>query len=254
MGPTKIFNRKANGIAWLDGQRFDDMGHDKADVWRINIRLNLPVLDDFKLILRTDEIERANRYIQIKDSSRFIISRGALRYILGTYLSRPPASIELGEGINKKPQILHPIDTGLYYNISHSGDWILIAVANSEIGVDIEFINPVFDFNEVMPDIFKPDEVLFVKQADSTARFFTLWTRKEALAKATGQGLDENFRSIPGLDGEYLIDNAGDAAAGDWQVTSFDLDEYHVASLASDVRISETRFWDINFVALPWHS
>lgn len=247
MGLTKILNSTANNIAWLNGPPFDSLTEHRADVWRVNINLALVRLADFKMILRADEIARANRYVRAKDGNRFIVGRGALRYILGTYLSRPPASIELGEGINKKPQILHPIDTGVYYNVSHSGDWILIAVARSEIGVDIEFMNPVFDFNEVMPDIFKPDEVRFVEQANSTARFFTLWTRKEALAKGTGQGLDENFRSIPGLDGEYVIDNAGEAVTGDWQVASFNLDEHHVASLASDARIGETRFWNIDF-------
>jgi len=246
MGPTKIFIRNTNSIAWVDGGLFDVMGSNKADVWRVNIRMNLPMLDDFKLILRKDEIERANRYVQIKDSNRFIISRGVLRHILGQYLSRPPASIELVEGINKKPNILKPADTGLYYNVSHSGDWILIAVANSEIGVDIEFVNPVFDFNEVMPDIFSPDEVSFVREANSTARFFMLWTRKEALAKGTGRGLDENFTSMPGLDGEHTISNAQAAIGGDWQVTSFDLDESHIASLAYDLRIGETRFWNFN--------
>lgn len=248
MAPTKIFNRNINGISWLEGEQFDAMGQGKADVWRVNIRLNLPMLDDFRLILRTDELERAGRYVQTKDSNRFIISRGVLRHILGLYLSRPPASIELGEGLNKKPLVLNPANTGLYYNVSHSGDWILIAVAGSEIGVDIEFVNPVFDFNEVMPDIFKPDEALFVEQADSAARFFRLWTRKEALAKATGQGLDENFTSMPALDGEHVFDNAIETA--DWQVASFDLDEHHIASLACDLAIGETRFWDINF-AIP---
>jgi len=247
MGSTKIFNRYTNSITWLDGGLFDAMSYNKADIWRINIRVNLPILDDFRLILRSDEIERANRYVQTKDSRRFIVSRGALRHILGRYLSRPPASIELGEGVNKKPLVLNPADTGLYYNVSHSGDWIMIAIASSEIGVDIEFINPVFDFNEVMPDIFKPDEISFVRDADSTRRFFMLWTRKEALVKATGQGLDENFMSIPGLDGEHAIDNPANAAAGCWQVTSFDPDENHVASLAYDLGISEIRFWDLNF-------
>ena len=247
MGPTKIFNKTANNIAWLSGERFDSLNENNADVWRVNINLALVRLADFKMILRADEIARANRYVQAKDGNRFIVGRGALRYILGTYLSRPPASIELGEGINKKPQILHPIDTGVYYNVSHSGDWILIAVARSEIGVDIEFMNPVFDFNDVMPDIFMPGEVAFVNELDPVERFFTLWTRKEALAKATGQGLNQNFMSIPALEGEHLIDGMDAPSVGDWQVTSFDLDHNHIASLACSLAIGEIRFWNINF-------
>lgn len=250
MALTTIFNRNTNGIVWLNGWLFEAPGLNKADVWRINIRTNSPMLDDFRLILRTDEVARANRYVQEKDSNRFIISRGALRHILGRYLSRPAASIELGEGINKKPMVLNPADSGLHYNVSHSGDWILIAVAGSEIGIDIEFVNPVFDFDEVMPDIFMPDEVQFVKQADVAARFFKLWTRKEALAKATGKGLDENFSSIPGLDGEHEINNDAVTEA-DWQVTSFVLDAHHVGSLAYETGIGEVRFWDINFAATP---
>jgi len=246
MGLTKIFNRTANHIAWLNGAQFDPLTEHMADVWRVNINLALVRLADFKMTLRANEIARANRYVQPKDSNRFIVSRGALRHILGMYLSRPPASIELGEGTNKKPRILQPTDTGIYYNVSHSGDWILIAVARSEIGVDIEFMNPVFDFKDVMPDIFIPGEVAFVNELNPVERFFTLWTRKEALVKATGRGLDENFMSIPALEGEHLIE--GDAPpVGDWQVTSFDLEQNHIASLACNLAIDETRFWNIDF-------
>lgn len=247
MGLTKIFNRTTNNIAWLNGKQFDSLNDNQADVWRVNINLTLVWLADFKLILRADETARANRYVQAKDGNRFIVSRGALRHILGMYLSRPPASIELVEGINKKPQIFNPANSGLYYNVSHSGDWILIAVARSEIGVDIEFINPAFDFNDVMPDIFEPAEIAFVDQVNHAGRFFMLWTRKEALVKATGQGLDENFKAIPGLDGEHTIEHAEAPLNGNWQVTSFDLDQHHLASLACDRRIGETRFWDIDF-------
>jgi len=247
MGLTKVFNRTANNIAWLNGAQFDSLTEHRADVWRVNINLALVRLADFKMILRADEIARASRYVQAKDSNRFIVSRGALRHILGVYLSRPPASIELVEGVNKKPEIYNPANTGLYYNVSHSGDWILIAVARSEIGVDIEFINPVFDFNDVMSDIFMPGELAFVNELDPAERFFTLWTRKEALAKATGQGLDENFMSIPALDGEHTIDDTDAPSVGNWQVTSFDMDQHHIASLACNLDVSETRFWNINF-------
>jgi 4'-phosphopantetheinyl transferase len=245
MSVIKIINRSIKKVAWITATSPGAILNNNANVWRVNISSNLYRLEYFKAILQTGEIARAHRYLQVKDQNRFIVSRGALRHVLGMYLNRPPASIEFKEGVNKKPGLADA--AGLRYNVSHSGDWVLIGIANSEIGVDVEFVNQNFEFGDIMNDIFTPDEISYVKQVDSLERFYMFWTRKEALTKATAQGLDENFKVIPGLDGRHRINDKTVLSGDSWQINSFELSENYIASAAVGSLIKEIRFWDIDF-------
>ena len=245
MSVVKIVNRRINKVAWANANGPGFNLNNTADIWRVNVSANCSILENFKLTLRPDEITRANRYLQVKDQNRFIVSRGALRHILGVYLNRLPAMIEFKEGVNKKPELA---DAAVpRYNVSHSGDWVLIGIADSEIGVDVEFINKNFEFGDVMPNIFTPDEISYVNQGDALERFYALWTRKEALTKATAQGLDENFKVLPGLDGHHRINDKTVLSGDSWQINSFELDENYIASAAVDSLVKEIRFWDIDF-------
>jgi len=245
MGLIKIHNRYLEDITWTNA---DSCGfaltNNDIDIWRINISDNLPLLTSFLSIIQPGEIARANKYFHIKDKNRFIISRGALRYILGKYLNRTPNSIEFGIGENKKP---HIINSDLHYNISHSGDWILCAISNSEIGADTELINHDFKYRDVIEDNFSSDEVNYIRQNLSVERFFMLWTRKEALTKATGKGLDEDLKLIPCLDGVHPAQSDVIASVCDWLISSFKLHEQYIASVASNTLLNEIRFWDIDF-------
>lgn len=243
----KISNHYLDHINWVNSEACNFVTNNMADIWRINISSNLFLLDHFLSILQPAEIARANRYFQAKDKNRFIISRGALRVILGKYFNQSPSSIEFAEGANKKPYIKSTGKTELRYNISHSGDWILLAVANSEIGADTEQVNPAYHYHEVLQDNFSGDEINYIEQGISPERFFLLWTRKEALTKATGKGLDEDLKLIPCLDGIHLAESSVISSANDWLISSFELHACYIASIAVNPTIEEIRFWDVYF-------
>ena len=74
----------------------------------------------------------------------------------------------------------------LNFSISHSETLVLCAVsASHHIGLDVEFIKD-FNFVELI-DRFHQEEIKAI-QAGGTYAFYTVWTRKEALLKATGTG------------------------------------------------------------------
>jgi len=78
-------------------------------------------------------------------------------------------------------------------SLSHSGGWAAIAIAptDSRAGVDVEIVAPR-DVRSIARFAFSPDEALeldsFALPA-ATARFYELWTLKEAFAKALGMPL-----------------------------------------------------------------
>jgi 4'-phosphopantetheinyl transferase len=80
------------------------------------------------------------------------------------------------------------------FNISHSGDYVIVAFSDQEIGTDIERI---MDF-DIMSAVsyLHPDEVEYIKRSlDPKDAFFEIWTRKEAYLKAIGKGIIEGLNN-----------------------------------------------------------
>ena len=251
MGSITIDNQYLTDIAWLNASSCSFAINNHIDVWKIAVSSNLLLIDHFLTVLAPDEIARANRFYQVKDRNRFIVSRGALRYILGKYLNQIPADVQFGIGDNDKPYIKNENPFNLQYNLSHSGDALLLAISDSSIGADIELINESFGFNEVLDDNFSVSEVNYIKEENAVDRFFRLWTRKEALTKATAQGLDGDLRLIPALDGTHLVNPGIISSNNNWITKSFALNDQYIASIASAPFINKTLFWDAGIINTP---
>jgi 4'-phosphopantetheinyl transferase len=232
-------------VKWQSGTGCDyKLNDDQVDVWRIKISSNLAFIDDFFKVLLPDEIMRANRYVQKKDRLRFVVSRGALRCLLSKYTNQSASAIKFVISANKKPFIY---DQKLKYNVSHSGDWVLIAISNTEVGVDTEEMDPLFSYKEILADNFSSDEINYIAHQDSINSFYLLWTRKEAITKATALGLDDSLKYIPCLNGGHEINSGMLSSAKNWQLNSFKPDEHNMASLATEITVGQIRYWDVNF-------
>jgi 4'-phosphopantetheinyl transferase len=241
----KISIQYLDDISWVDAASHHYCINNNVDVWRINISANLAHREAFLALMEPDEIIRAGRYFNANDRNRFIVCRGALRSILANYLGQPPHSIQFETGTNKKPYIKN--NTKLCYNISHSGDWAMLAISNAEIGADTELINNAYGYKDVLQDNFSTAEINYINQSLSIRRFFTLWTRKEALTKATGKGLDEDIKLIPSLDGSHHIQGNVIASHNNWLINTFGLHEGYLASVACSEKTEVIKFWDIYF-------
>lgn len=104
-------------------------------------------------------------------------------------------------GIREESEILYTPDgkpflaDGPAFNLSHSGDYCALAVGEGKVGIDIERMEeanlPALEMTA------SADELAWVRQGDRLQRLYTLWTCKEALAKAIGTG---NFRDPREID------------------------------------------------------
>lgn len=242
---TKIHINFQNDVSWQNGLECDyTLKSGQVDVWRIRFSANLSFIDNFFKVLLPDEIMRANRYVQKKDKLRFVISRGALRCLLSKYINLPATAIKFIISAKKKPCIYQH---DLKYNVSHSGDWILIAISNTEVGVDTEEMDPEFNYKGILADNFSRDEINYIAHQDSINSFYLLWTRKEAITKATAQGIDDNLKYIPCLNGDHEVDSDLLTSAANWQLNSFKPDDHNMASLATEITAGQILYWNANF-------
>lgn len=118
-------------------------------------------------------------------------------------------------GEHGKPML--PEQYGLFFNLSHSGDYAVCAVADCEIGVDIQKHK---EYKENLARrFFHPEELAFLSTAADQKRcFYDLWSMKESFVKYTGQGLStgmDSFSVIPFIHGENL-NIADQICVGEW--------------------------------------
>lgn len=166
---------------------------DEIHVWRVMLSAWNAYEQVMKDILVDEERSRADRFYFHADFSRFILTRALLRCILSRcYLKTEPRLLVFGKGARGKPFLRKPSGSlPLFFNVAHSGDWSLIAVARREVGVDIERFRPDIAWEELSCRVFSPEEQVIITKIPFDRRlscFFSTWARKEAYLKARGDG------------------------------------------------------------------
>jgi len=139
-------------------------------------------------LLGADERARADRFRFARDRRRFIVRRARLRQRLGAWVGRAPESLVFAANSHGKPVLAD----GPPFSLSHSGDTILLAIGDSEVGCDIEWIDPALDWAPLAATFFTATERAALAALPAEAgrhAFFACWARKEAFVKALGLGL-----------------------------------------------------------------
>jgi 4'-phosphopantetheinyl transferase len=94
---------------------------------------------------------------------------------------------------NHKPYF---VDASFDFSIAHSENIVVCAIATStKIGIDLEYLKPI-DW-ALYQDYLTENEIEFLQRSSNTNKdFYTIWTQKEALSKATGLGIIIDFKSV----------------------------------------------------------
>lgn len=179
--------------------------------------------------LTSDDHRRADRYRQAADQLRFLYGRLLVRWVGAGLTGYPARAVPLETGPYGKPDL--EAHTGWHINLTHAGDWVLLAVDRHPIGIDVENTRPDLPIDTLLPTVCSLDEQIRVRADVEPARvFLRLWTRKEALLKGIGRGLVDDLRAIPSLDGRSRLPPG--LTDRNWQVQSFAVDSAHPAALA----------------------
>ncbi|MCL2052919.1 MAG: 4'-phosphopantetheinyl transferase superfamily protein [Oscillospiraceae bacterium] len=134
-------------------------------------------LDGLELVTDSRR-ERIKRYLKIESKAKCLTAGLLLRYICGV-----TNDSMLTTGENGK---LYLKNSCLHFNISHSGEYVILATAVSEVGVDIEKVKPYS--KSVAKRCFTPIELELLEQTNGSENFYRIWTAKESIMKSTGLG------------------------------------------------------------------
>jgi 4'-phosphopantetheinyl transferase len=144
------------------------------------------------------EKARAARFGRDDLRRRYIIGRSLLRALLGRTLALSPAAVPIVRGPRGRPQ-LDGI-AGIDFNVSHTRDMSLAGIARAgRIGVDIERADREVDADRLARRVLAARERDAIAQLDADERrrrFLRYWTCKEAMSKATGDGIAAPFRRL----------------------------------------------------------
>jgi len=203
------------------------------------IRLSSLCLDQRTWDTPSDrEHAKANRFSRLVDRTRYVLSRASLRWILSLCCGCDPTLISFDYGREGKPRLSSKIATDIEFNVSHSHDYCLVAVARRwQIGVDIEHILPVDNLAELVREIAHSDEqsaLQLLAERHKLKTFFRLWTRKESVLKAYGTGFSTDPRAIIcGFDGgQSCVVSSRNRDAGRYQILNLDSPDGYCMALA----------------------
>jgi 4'-phosphopantetheinyl transferase len=165
----------------------------EVHVWFASLGQPPQAVQDSVSPLSPDERVRAEQFRFERDRQRFTSARSLLRTILGEYLGAPPASLVFRYDVKGKPSLSGRWTGMIEFNVSHSRDGALYALARDRrVGVDLEFVRPLDNLDEMALRILSEHEQVALGRATPSEKlrlFYAFWTRKEAFIKATGDGL-----------------------------------------------------------------
>lgn len=207
-------------------------------LYRININNLDDPLENEEFLNQVNEIRRKKimRYHMPDDRKRSLAAGIIIKHILNEN--------GLSENSLSCSENGKPLADGLFFNVSHSGNYVVGVVSDCEVGCDIEKVSnaPM----KVAQHYFSPGESEYINsEPDKDRAFFTIWTLKESYMKMTGQGLRlalDSFEILKTVNGFTL----GKTPERQCFFRTLEFDGYIFSvSNETDFVIRQTDFYDI---------
>lgn len=182
--------------------------------------------------LLPDRKDKVDRLKNIDMKKKQILTSAFLQYVLSACLNIPIKDIRFNYNSYGKPSIDM---SDIYFNMSHSGSYVIVAISDHPVGVDVERRRN--DRIGVAKRCFCKEEYEYITgggdKDEVLDRFLLYWTMKEAYVKYIGMGLAvplNSFKIIYDNEDCYRIDAGDEPYNGVYEIkkdvllTSFRLD------------------------------
>lgn len=241
---------------WPSPPQVPSLPGDRVHLWRIWLDRPAGYAEPLIQILSADERARAERFRFERDRNRFIIGRSALRTILAGQLGTGPGRVRFTYGPQGKPYLAQDAGSGgIRFNMAHSHGLALLALARDrELGVDLEWVRPLPDADQIAARFFSAAEHTTFRELPKDQRqeaFYLCWTRKEAYIKAVGEGLSRPLSQFdvsltPGQPARLLRVEGDPAEIDRWSLVSLAPAAGYLAALAVEGQDRPLECWQYN--------
>ncbi len=160
------------------------------EVYAVNLKnkLSQDIYHQLFCQVSEEKQERIKKFRRIEDAQRSLISDVLVRRIITNKLRLKNEDIVFEYNEYGKPALKQ--QQGCSFNTSHAGDWIVCAVHELPVGIDVEHIQPIeFDIAKRFFSHEEYQELMQKEESQRLSYFYELWTLKEAYIKAVGKGL-----------------------------------------------------------------
>lgn len=152
----------------------------------------------YELLLNRVSLEKRqklDRFLHRVDALRGLYADVLVRWLACHQLKIPNASLRFTYNAFGKPSLLNA--PAFHFNVSHSGKWVVCALDDHPLGIDIEQLRPIdFEVGRVCFSDTEYDALMRQNAESRLSYFYDLWTLKECFVKAEGQGLTLPLKSF----------------------------------------------------------
>lgn len=154
-----------------------------------------------RALLSDEERTRELRFRFPDDQRSYLLAHALTRSVLAGLCGVPARELRFVNGAHGRPELSYPKPAPqLRFNLSHTHGLVACAVAlERDVGVDVEHMDRRVEIDQLAPSVFSAAECAALARLPSDekrARFFELWTLKEAYIKAVGKALALPLRAI----------------------------------------------------------
>ncbi|MET0387445.1 MAG: 4'-phosphopantetheinyl transferase superfamily protein [Polyangiales bacterium] len=192
--------------------------------------------------LSPDEQARYTRFRFPDDAAVYLVAHALTRRVLARALGCDPRALSFALREHGRPELAGPAAaSGLRFNLSHTRGLVACGIAaHDDLGVDVEELGRRVEIEGLARRVFSPRERAGLDALSGEAqraRFFELWTLKEAYVKATGKGLASPLQGISFLAEQpdpvpIVFDDPSHDDASRWTFRRHPVDTTHYVSAA----------------------
>jgi 4'-phosphopantetheinyl transferase len=167
---------------------------DDVHIWfQATASWNAATIDAAVAMLSEDERERCRRFRFERDARDYAAAHALLRRTLSRHGDRQPQGWRFDVTPSGKPFLIDSPDFHPAFSLSHTRGMVACAITDgADVGVDVEWADRDVDAEKIAARFFAPAEsrhLMGLAPDARRGRFVDLWTLKEALVKAIGQGI-----------------------------------------------------------------
>ena len=202
-----------------------DLAPDSVDVWETPHDIADDEVARLFDLLSLGEQTRSKGFINTRGYRQYVISRGRMRQVLSLYTDVTAQDIHFTVVGDGKPALMDQGPKKIFFNNTHSGGLGLIAVTSGrEVGIDMERVRDIERALQLSTRFFTPEEhaeLEALPQTEMIRAFLSIWTRREAGAKARGASV---WRGLGSWKGSRMARRPGVQADDSTEFTTTTLD------------------------------